>query len=212
MPLPTTEADAAHLLTLTDLLVAWRHRWPTLVIGLVAGAVLAATAHRAISTSYEAVTVVQVESAEPQLVDMAVEEAVATSRRVTGEALDTLGDASLTIDRLEAAASVRAIGSSHVLHVAFSAPTPGAAALGADALAQAYLAARAVDAAADQAPTARPTGRIVDPARTPIRPSGLPAAAWCLAGSVLGLGIAAPVAARPLRHRPTARRQAARAS
>lgn len=196
-----------HPLTLTDLLGAWRRRWRTLLAGVVIGVAVAAAATLALTDSYQAVTVVQVESPEPNLVDMAAEEAVATSRRVTGEALDALGDDSLTIERLEAAASARTVGSSRVLHVRFSATAPSTAARGADALAQAYLAARTVDAAADDVSAARPTGRIVDPARVPSSPSGPAPATWLLAGGLLGLVLAAPVAARP----PT-RSRAARAS
>ncbi len=201
---------AAPPLTLTDLCAAWRCRWRTLAAGLLIGMMIAATAHLVTSGSYAAVAVVQVESSDPDLVDMAAEEAVATSRRVSAEARESLGDDSLTIAGLEAVTSARTVGSSHVMHVGFSAAKPVDAARGADALAQAYLAARAVDAAADDATAARPTGRIVDPARVPTAPSGPAAAAWLAAGAALGLGVTAPIAARP-RTRPT-RSQAARAS
>lgn len=199
-------ADAGQPLTLTDLLSAWHRRWRTLAAGLVIGATLGAAGHLVPADSFEAVTVVQVESADPDLVDMAAEEAVATSRRVTAEALDALGEESLTIEGLEAASTARVVGDSRVLRVTFSAATPRTAARGADALAQAYLAARAVDATDDDATAARPTGRVVDPARMPTAPSGPSIAVLLLAGAMVGLGIAAPVAARPTRS------QAARAS
>ena len=174
---------------------------------LAIGTILAAASHSVAADSFEAVTVVQVESADPDLVDMAAEEAVATSRRVTAEALDALGEQTLTIEQLEAAATARAVGDSRVLRVTFSATSPRTAARGADALAQAYLAARAVDAAEEERSAARPTGRVVDPARTPTEPSGPGIAVVLLAGAVLGIAVAAPVAARP-----ATRSQAARAS
>ncbi len=200
-------ASAGQSLTLTDLFRAWHRRWRTLAAGLVVGAALGAAGNLVPPDSFEAVTIVQVESADPDLVDMAAEEAVATSRRVTAEALDALDDTSLTIEGLEAAATARVVGNSRVLRVTFSAATPRTAAQGADALAQAYLAARAVDAADAEISAARPTGRVVDPARMPTAPSGPNIAMLMLAGAVVGLGVAAPVAARP-----TTRSQAARAS
>lgn len=200
-------------LTLTDLIGAWRRRWHLLAGGLLIGALVATAVPLAMADTYRAVTVVQVESAEPDLVDMAAEEAVATSRRVTSEALDALGDDTVTIEGLEASTSARTIGSSRVLHVVFTAPTASAAARGADALAQAYLAARAVDAAAaDDVSTTRPTGRIVDPARVPRSPTGPAPATWVLAGSVLGLALAAPVAARAPSRRREGRMREDRAS
>lgn len=200
---------AGQPLMLSDLLATWRRRWRTLAAGLVVGAALGAAGHLIQADSFEAVTVVQIESTDPDLVDMAAEEAVATSRRVTSEALDALGEnETLTIEALEAATTAQVVESSRVLQVRFSSAAPRTAARGADAIAQAYLAARAVDAAEGEPTTgARPTGRVVDPARIPTRPSGPGLVVLALAGAIIGLGVAAPVAARP----PT-RTRAARAS
>jgi hypothetical protein len=185
-------------LQLTDLLRAWRSRWLTLLGGIIAGATLGLSAWLLVPAPFEATTVVQVESADPEHVDMAAEEAIATSRRVTAEALATMDKRAAGLDRLEATSSATAVPTSHVLHIAHSAPSPRAAARGADALAQAYLAARAVDAGRSDADesVATVTARIVDPARVPDSPTGPGRAAWCLAGALLGLLAAVPVASR----------------
>ncbi len=193
-------------LRLTDLLAAWRRGWRVLLAGSAAGALLGVVAWLAVPDPYQAVTVVQVESVDPQQVDMAAEEAIATSRRVTAEALDALDDPGLTITTLESAGSAQAVRESGVLHVTFDAATPRDAARGADALAQAYLAARAVDASRrdPSATDAVPGARVVDPARVPLARSGPSRFAWWIGGAVLGALVAAPVVA--------SRSRAARAS
>ena len=180
-------------LQLTDLIARWRQGWRTVAAGAVVGTLTGVGAWAVVPAPYEAVTVVQVESANPGQLDMAAEEAIATSRRVTAEALDTLGDQRLTITELESSGTAQAVRSSGVLHVGFDSPSPLAAARGADALAQAYLAARAVDASGRDVPV--PTARVVDPARVPVSPSGPGRLAWWLGGAVLGVIGAAPISA-----------------
>ncbi|MET0929392.1 MAG: hypothetical protein ABWX74_07730 [Aeromicrobium sp.] len=193
-------------LTLTELAARTARRWPTLVAGVLAGLVLGLTVHSALPTRFDAVAVLRVDAADPGLVDMTAEEAAATSRRVTSEALDTLGDTDLTIAELEAATSATAVTESRVLRITYSADRPAVATRGADAVAQAYLAARAVDAARGSGPAAV-SGVVVDPARMPTSPAGPGGLSWALGCSVLGLLVAAPAAARG-----TARTAAARAS
>ncbi|MGJ9421344.1 hypothetical protein [Aeromicrobium sp. CF3.5] len=189
-------------LRLTDLFAAWRQGWRVLLAGSAAGALVGIAAWLVIPAPYEAVTVVQVESAEPQQLDMAAEEAIASSRRVTAEALDALADPHLTITALESAGSAQAVRESGVLHVTFGSRSPLAAARGADALAQAYLAARAVDAS--RRDVAVPAAHVVDPARVPLSRSGPGRLAWWLGGTTLGALVAAAIV--------TSRSRAARAS
>lgn len=195
-------------LTLTDLGRAMRRRWRTLVAGSLAGAAAGLAVGAALPTTYTAQAVVQVEAPDPALVDMAAEEAVATSRRVTSEALDALGDPALTIIELETATRAETVKSSRVLRVTYAAPTPGAAARGADAVAEAYLAVRSLDASRRRSPGSAPTGEVVDPARVPLSASGLGRGGWAVGGTALGVLAAAPLAARPTRARPTRSRAA----
>lgn len=187
-------------LTLTELGARIARRWPTIALGALAGMLLATGLQLAIPARYEAVTVVHVDAAEPDLVDMAAEEAVATSRRVTSEALDALGERSIDITRLEHATSATAVEESRLLRITYAADRPRLAARGADAVAQAYLAVRSVDAM--QAPD-RPavTGVVVDPARRPTTAVGPGPAASALGGLILGVLVATPLAARPIRPR-----------
>lgn len=184
-------------LTLTELAARTSRRWRTLVAGLLAGLAVGVTAHVAMPSRYEAIAVLRVDAADPALVDMTAEEAVAMSRRVTAESLDTLGDRDLTIDELEEASTATAVKESRLLRIAFVAARPRDATRGADAVAQAYLAARAVDRAgqAGRDPSGV-TGVVVDPARTPAAPMGPGPGTTSLAGCVLGLLVAIPVAAR----------------
>ncbi|MET0447367.1 MAG: hypothetical protein ABW004_03130 [Aeromicrobium sp.] len=182
-------------LTLTELVARTTRRWRTLTAGLLVGLVLGATAQAVMPTRFEAVAVLRVDAADPALVDMTAEEAVATSRRVTAEALDTIGDDSLTIEELEDATSATAVTESRILRIGYVAGRPTEATRGADAVAQAYLAARAVDAGRGTDP-ADVTGVVVDPARTPTSPVGPGLLATALGCSVLGLLVTAPVAAR----------------
>lgn len=192
-------------LTLTELSARIACRWRTIVLAASVAAVLTAGMHVVIPPRYEAVTVVHVDAADPGVVDMATEEAVASSRRVTSEALDTLDERALDIRQLEQAMSAAAVEESRLLRITYAAARPRLAARGADAVAQAYLAVRSVDAM--HAPD-RPaiTGVVVDPARTPASAAGPSLFITVLGGLVLGLLVATPVAARPIR------RQAARAS
>lgn len=182
-------------LTLTELAGRTARRWRTLVAGLLVGLVVGATAQWAMPTRFEAVAVLRVDAADPALVDMTAEEAVASSRRVTAEALDTIGDDSLTIGELEEATSATAVTESRILQISYVAARPASATRGADAVAQAYLAARAVDAVRG-ADAADVTGVVIDPARTPTSPVGPGLLASALGCCVLGLLAATPVAAR----------------
>lgn len=190
-------------LTLTELSRRTARRWRTLVVGACVGLAAGVAMHVVIPTRFEAVAVVRVDAADPALVDMAAEEALASSRRVSAEALDALGEPQLSIDGLEQAAAARSVDDSRVLHVTYRAPSPEAAARGADAVSNAYLAVRSVDdAGTGRRPTS--TAEVVDPARTPAAPVGPGGAATSLAGLVLGLLLAVPPAARPTRS-PAAR-------
>jgi uncharacterized protein involved in exopolysaccharide biosynthesis len=184
-------------LTLTELIARTTHRWRTLVAGLLIGVAIGVAGHLAMPTRYEAVAVLRVDAADPSVVDMTAEAAVATSRRVTAEALDAMGDRRLTIRELEDAATASAVPDSRLLRVGYVADAPQGATRGADALAQAYLAVRAVE----PGPGPTVTGVVVDPARKPTSPVGPGAGATALAGGVLGLLVAAPAAARPTRSR-----------
>jgi uncharacterized protein involved in exopolysaccharide biosynthesis len=184
-------------LTLTELIGRTTHRWRTLVAGLLIGVAIGVAGHLAMPTRYEAVAVLRVDAADPSVVDMTAEAAVATSRRVTAEALDAMGDRRLTIRELEDAASASAVPDSRLLRVGYVADAPQGATRGADALAQAYLAVRAVE----PGPGPAVTGVVVDPARRPTSPVGPGAGATALACGVLGLLVAAPAAARPTRSR-----------
>lgn len=173
-------------LTLTELGSRLARRWRTLLAGTLVGAALGVVVVLVAPTRFEATTVVHVDAADPARVDMAAEQAVATSRRVTAEALDALGDDRLTIDRLEAAASAVAVKDSRLLRITYGSPRPADATSGADALAEAYLAVRVVDARQGvDGPAVDAT--VVDPARTPTSPVGPPAAATLLGTVVLGL-------------------------
>lgn len=185
---------------MTELGARIARRWRIVALGALAAAVLAALIQLAMPTRFEAVAVVHVDAPDPSLVDMATEEAVATSRRVTSEALHTLGDRRLEIGQLEQATSARAVEESRLLRITYAASRPHLAARGADAVAHAYLATRAVDAM--QAPD-RPavTGVVVDPARLPESATGAGTLASTLGGMVLGLIVAIPIAARPTRMR-----------
>ncbi len=192
-------------LTLTELGARIAQRWRTVLLGALAAAVLAGATQLAMPARFEAVAVVHVDSVDPDLVDMAAEEAIVTSRRVTSEALDTLGERGLKIGQLEQAASASAVDESRLLHITYVAARPRLATRGADAVAHAYLATRAVDAMRTPGPAAV-TGVVVDPARRPDDATGAGTAATTLGGMILGLIIATPIAARPTR------RRAARAS
>lgn len=187
-------------LTLTELGARIARRWRIIALGAIAAAMLAAGIHLAIPAHYEAVTVVHVDAADPGLIDMPTEEAVVSSRRVTAEALDALGDDALGIRQLEHEMSAVAVDESRLLRIMYADGSPQRAARGADALAHAYLAVRSVDAM--QSPE-RPavTGVVVDPARLPTTPAGPGLATSTLGGLVLGLLVATPAAARPTRMR-----------
>jgi uncharacterized protein involved in exopolysaccharide biosynthesis len=198
-------------LTLTELAARTGRRWRTLVVALLVGLLLGVAAHVAMPTRYEAVAVLRVDAVDPTLVDMTAEEAVATSRRVTSEALDVLGEPDLSITGLEDATSATAVAESRLLHIAFVARQPRAATRGADAVAQAYLAARAVDVGSGGRPS-DVTGVVVDPARTPTEPIGPSLPSTALGCCVLALLVAIPVAARGDGPLGLSRTRAARAS
>ncbi len=183
-------------LTLTELVVRMARRWRILVAGAAAGLLVGAVAQHVMTTRYEATTVLFVDAATPDRIDMAAEEALATSRRVTSEALDTLGERDLTIVDVERSAAATSVKDSRLLRVRFVSPDPRLAVRGADAVAQAYLAARSVDATVGGAGV---EGSVVDPARTPTAPIGAGPLATVLGTTAAGLLVTAPAAARPTR-------------
>lgn len=186
-------------LTLTELVARMADRWRLLAAGALVGATAGVGTHLVLPERYEATAVVFVDAPDPSRVDMVAEAAVADSRRVSVEALDALGDRRLTVAQIEDSASAMAVTESRLLRLTYSAPDPRAAARGADAVAQAYLAVRSLEPiGADDAGI---EGRVVDPARVPTGPSGPGLPATTAATTTLGLLIAAPLAARPTRSR-----------
>lgn len=196
-PLRTT-LGRVETLTLTDICARLARRRRTLAVGALLGLTLGGLLAVAMPTRYAATTVLFVDSAEPSRIDMAAEVAVATSRRVSEEALDALGVPGLGVTTLEGAASASAVSDSRLLRVTYTDADPALATRGADAVAQAYLAVRSVDAAASpEHPVV--DGTVVDPARTPRSPTGPAWSATTVGTTVLGLLCAAAVAARPIR-------------
>lgn len=183
-------------LTLTELIARIARRWRILVAGGAVGLLAGVIAQQVIAPQYEATTVLFIDAPTPDHVDMAAEQAVAVSRRVTSEALDALGNRRLTIAELERSTGAAAVKDSRLLRVQFTAHDPALAVRGADAVAQAYLAVRSVDAMGGSAPV---DGTIVDQARTPEAPVGAGPLATLLGASAAGLLLAAPLAARPTR-------------
>jgi uncharacterized protein involved in exopolysaccharide biosynthesis len=186
-------------LTLTELMARTARRWRLLVAAASIGAAAGVATHLVLPSRYEATAVVFVDAAEPAGIDMTAEAAVASSRRVTAEALDALGDRRLSITALEDAASASVVRESRLLRLTYSAADPRSAARGADAVAQAYLAVRSLDPG--RASGTGVEGRVVDPARTPTAPSGPGLLPLTAATTTLGLLVAAPAAARPTRSR-----------
>ncbi|MRK00717.1 hypothetical protein GEV27_04195 [Aeromicrobium sp. S22] len=193
-------------LTLTELARRMGRRWVTLLAGAGAGLALGLATHIVLPTRYEAVAVLRIDGPDPARIDMAAEEALASSRRVTAEARDALGESGLSIRELEDAVSATTVKESRVLQVSYAADDPRRAARAADAVANAYLAVRAVDARR-LGGRAASTAEVIDPARTPTAPLGPGRPTSALGGLALGLLLAAPVSARP-----TARTRAGRAS
>jgi uncharacterized protein involved in exopolysaccharide biosynthesis len=211
-------------LTLSEVGARLARRWRTLAIGAVAALLVAVAVHLVLPSRYAAVTVVHVEADAPDRVDMAAEESLASSQRVVAEARAALGGRAPTVGHMQDVTRATAVADSTVLRISYAADEPAAAARGADAVANAYLATRAVDAAerADRIsarisreirradPTTRAAlaaerarlavvddagGVVVDAARVPTAPTGPGLPATALAGLVLGLLLAAPVAA-----------------
>lgn len=194
---------AMEALTLTDLLARLAHRWRVLAAGAALGLVVGVGVTALLPRHYSATSVVLVDATDPARIDMAAEAVVASSRRVTTEALDAIGDRRLTIAALERAASTTAVDDSRLLRVEHVARDPRAAARGADALAQAYLAVRSLDPPVDDG--GRFTGSVVDPARTPTSPTGPAPGATVVGAATLGSLLAAAAAVvRPSRS-PAAR-------
>ena len=189
-------------LTLTELGRRVAGRWPTLLILAVIGLVSGLAYHLLSATEYQAEAIIRVDAADPELVDMAAEEALAESRQVTNEALDALDRPGLTIGTLEKATKATAVPDSRVLQISYAADSPSSAARGANAVAQAYLAVRAVDVErrVEVEKVAASTADIVDPARNPAGPTGPGLVPLAAAGLVLGLLVAVPIAARPRGH------------
>jgi uncharacterized protein involved in exopolysaccharide biosynthesis len=182
-------------LTLTELAARMARRWRVLLGGAVTGLLVGVAAHLALPVRYEATAVVFVDAADPSRVDMTAEAAVASSRRVSTEALDALGEDGLTIRALEQATSATPVEESRLLRIGYTAQDPRSAVQGADAVAQAYLAVRALDQPDVPGSPGRVEGQVVDPARTPLSPSGPGAVPTALATTVLGLLLAASLAA-----------------
>jgi uncharacterized protein involved in exopolysaccharide biosynthesis len=186
-------------LTLTELAGRMTRRWRVIAAASLVGLAVGVVAHVLLPERYEATAVVFVDAPDPSRVDMTAEAALASSRRVSAEAVDALGDRHLSVTALEDAASASAVTESRLLRLTYSAPDPRAAARGADAVAQAYLAVRSLEPIGAQ--DAGVGGRVVDPARVPTAPSGPGLLPLSAASTTLGLLASAPVAARPTRSR-----------
>ncbi len=182
-------------LTLTELAARLARRWRVLVVGGVVGLMTGLAVHVVLPVRYAATAVVFVDAADPARVDMTAEAAVASSRRVITEALDALGEPRLTVRALEEATTATAVEESRLLRVTYTAGDPRTAVRGADAVAQAYLAVRSLEHPVSSQPPDGVDGRIVDPARSPLAPSGPGAVPTALATTVLGLLLAASLAA-----------------
>ncbi|WP_162248875.1 Wzz/FepE/Etk N-terminal domain-containing protein [Aeromicrobium sp. Root472D3] len=188
-------------LTLTELAARLARRWRMLLTGTLVGLLVGVAVHLALPTRYQATAVVLVDAGDPSRVDMAAEAAVASSRRVSTEALDALGEPGLTVRALERSTDATTVEQSRLLRVSCAAADPRSAVRGADAVAQAYLAVRALEQPDAPGSPGRVDGQVVDPARTPLSPSGPGAVPTALAATVLGLLLAATVAAAPTRTR-----------
>ncbi|WP_199715988.1 Wzz/FepE/Etk N-terminal domain-containing protein, partial [Aeromicrobium endophyticum] len=129
-------------LTLTELIARLACRWRVLAAGALVGLAAGVSAHLLLPERYEATAVVFVDAADPSRVDMTAEAAVASSRRVSAEAVDALGDRHVSVTTLEDAASATTVSESRLLRLTYSASAPRAAARGADAVAQADSAHR----------------------------------------------------------------------
>lgn len=187
-------------LTLTDLLARLTRRWRVVAAGTMIGVVVGATLAVMVPERFAATSVVLVDATDPARIDMPAEAAVASSRRVTTEALDAIGERRLTISALERSTTVTTVDDSRLLRVAYVARDPRTAARGADAVAQAYLAVRSLAPPVDDG--AQFTGTVVDPARVPTAPSGPPSLAWVAGVATLGwLLSAAGAVVRPTRSR-----------
>ncbi|MCW2830294.1 MAG: hypothetical protein JWP31_986 [Aeromicrobium sp.] len=230
-------------LTLSELLTAMGRSWRVLVAGAGLGLLAGAAVGAAIPAHYETVATVRVDPFDPSAEltpaepDMAAEEGLAQSRRVSVAARQLLRRPAVDVEELESGVAVQIVNGSRVLQVRGSATTPETAADRANAVAAAYLATRATDAmaAADRVrrraehrlrepgATGRAQleatitslelvdlrgGAVIDPARTPRSAAGPGLGASSIAGLTAGLLLAAPVAARPA----VSRTRAARAS
>ena len=182
-------------LTLTELAARLARRWRVLLAGAALGLLTGSAVHAVLPERYDATAVVLVDAADPVRVDMTAEAAVASSRRVSTEALDALGQPRLTVRGLEEATTTTTTDGSRLLRIGYTAGDPRAAARGADAVAQAYLAVRSLEQPGGPDDPGRVDGRVVDPACTPLSPSGPGPVPTALATTVLGLLLAASLAA-----------------
>lgn len=211
-------------MTLSELVVRVSRGWRILVVGGLAALTLAVAVHLLLPTRFTAETIVHVPGTDPSLVDMTAEASLARSQRVAAEARAAIGRDAPPVSQVQSATAAEALRESSVLRISFHAGDARDAARGADAVAHAYLATRAVDAAARtdrvDARIAREmrrvdaetraalaterarlaiaddlgSGQVVDTARVPTSPSGPGLLATGLGGLVLGLLVSAPVA------------------
>jgi capsular polysaccharide biosynthesis protein len=187
-------------LTLTELGTRLASRWRVLMIGLTTGLLAGVGVLLVLPPRYAATTVLLVDAPEPTRIDMTAEVAIASSRRVTAEAVDALDTPELTVSRLEAATVATSVDGSRLLRITCSVADPQTAARGADAVAQAYLAVRSVDASLDDGRSPIEAS-VVDPARPPQSTVGPGSTATLVGATLLGLIVAATVAGRPTRTR-----------
>lgn len=153
MPAPPQPAQR------TDLAAKVRRHWPIVAATAILGVVLGVVGAIAIPATYAAQTTVSVNpmNTDPllstessQTVNMATEQQLARSRDVAeAAAIDLAPRYSFTGQEIQDALAVSSPDQSLVLTIEFTGATPQEAAAGADAVGEAYLAERRVDASAE---------------------------------------------------------------
>jgi capsular polysaccharide biosynthesis protein len=170
-------------------------RW-ILVVTFVAVAAAAALT-RAQTPLYKSQSVVVIEPAAVAAnngvgPNMATEEGVVTSWAVLSKAASALH---VSVTSLQQGLSVSAPGTTSLLQIAYSDPTPAGAQERAQAVARAYVSYRSPKSVARGTSSTAPTATLVTPASLPTRPSSpdyaINLGAALIVGLVLGIGSAA---------------------
>nr|MCW2727777.1 hypothetical protein [Aeromicrobium sp.] len=145
---------------LSDIVASLRRRWSVVVAMMIVGLVLGVLCSFAVPSRYEATSTVSVNpmSLDPagssadveRSVSMPTEAGVATSPQVAAAAAKSLdSDHDLSAEDVRDATEVGSPDDSFLLEIRFTGHSAKEAAAGAEAVAEAYLATRRADAAAD---------------------------------------------------------------